>query len=82
MSEILTPERVLEIGQEWTRLLLSNLPPEQLDAYINPDYKRTLLDSGRAAGREEGREEGEVALCNTLEQILQRRLGPVPANGR
>lgn len=74
MNELLTPERVLEIGQEWKRILLSNLPPEELDTYINPEYKHALLNSGR----EEGREEGESALCNTLEQILQRRLGIVP----
>ena len=29
MSESLTPERVLEIEQVWTRLFLSHLPPEQ-----------------------------------------------------
>lgn len=74
MNEILTPERVIEIGQEWKRILLSDLPPEELDAYINPEYKRALLNSGR----QEGREEGKLALCHTLEQILQRRLGAVP----
>ena len=78
MNEILTPERVMEIGQEWKRIFLSNLPPEELDAYVNPDYKRTLLNAGREAGREEGREQGEAALYNTLAQILQRRLGAVP----
>lgn len=66
------------VNPDYKRTLLSNLPPEELDAYINPDYKRTLLTAGREAGREEGREEGEAALCNTLEQILQRRLGAVP----
>jgi len=84
MDEILTPERVLEIGQEWKRILLRNLSPEELDAYVNLDYKRTLLNSGRAAGRaegrEEGREEGEKrGKRETLEQILSRRLGSVPA---
>lgn len=80
MDEILTPERVLEIGQEWKRILLRNLSPEELDAYVNPDYKRTLLNSGHAAGRAEGREEGEKrGKRETLEQILSRRLGSVPA---
>lgn len=26
MSEILTPERVLEMGQEWTQLLIQQTP--------------------------------------------------------
>ena len=76
MSEILTPERVLELGQEWKRLLLSDLPPEELDAYVNPDYKRALLNSGREEGREEGEKLGKL---ETLAHILQHRLGEMPA---
>ena len=76
MNEILTPERVMEIGEEWKQIFLRNLSPEELDAYINPEYKRSLL----TAGREEGREEGESALCKTIEQILQRRFEHVPTD--
>lgn len=72
MSEILTPERVLELGEEWKRLLLSDLPQEELDAYLNPDYKRGLVDSGREEGAKTGKLE-------TLQQILQHRLGAMPA---
>ncbi len=71
MQEILTPERVMAIGEEWMQIFLRNLSPEQLNAYLDPAYKQTLL----SAGREEGREE---ALCRTIEQILQRRLGNLP----
>ena len=75
MQEILTPERVREIGEEWKQIFLRNLSPEELDAYIDPAYKRSLL----TAGREEGREEGEfTALCRTIKQILQRRFGDLP----
>lgn len=71
MQEILTPERVMAIGEEWMQIFLRNLSPEQLNAYLDPAYKQTLL----SAGREEGREE---ALCHTIEQILGRRLGNLP----
>jgi len=75
MNEILTPERVMEIGEEWKQIFLRHLSPEELDAYIDPAYKRSLL----TAGREEGREEGEFnALARTIIQILQRRFGDVP----
>jgi hypothetical protein len=82
MGEILTPERVMAIGEEWKQIFLRNLSPEELDAYLDPAYKQTLLNAGRKAGREEGREEGEVALYRTIEQILERRLGAAPATVR
>ncbi|MEZ4864635.1 MAG: hypothetical protein R3C14_25215 [Caldilineaceae bacterium] len=58
MNKVLTPERVMEIREEWKRIFLKNLSPKDLDAYLNPEYKRALL----TAGREEGREEGRIRL--------------------
>ncbi|MEZ4868019.1 MAG: hypothetical protein R3C14_42215 [Caldilineaceae bacterium] len=74
MEEILTPERVMEIGEEWKRILLRNLSSEELDTYLDPAYKQTLLRAGQA----EGREEGEHTARQMVEQILQRRLGAIP----
>ncbi len=55
----------------WRSCGLYNLSPKQLDAYINPAYKRALVDAGR--------EEGKLEL---IEQILQCRLGEMPATGK
>ncbi len=78
MKEVLTVERVMEMAEERKRILLRNLPPEELDALLDPAYKQSLLQAGQAEGREEGREEGELAMRNTIEQILRQRLGEVP----
>lgn len=70
MNEILTPERVMEIGEEWKRIFLHNLSPEEIDAYINPEYKQNVI--------EQGIEQGEIVMSRTIEQILQRRFGSIP----
>jgi len=67
MSEALTIERVMQIGKESKRLLLRHLSPEELDAYLSPDYKRKL--------QREGIEQG---IYRTLSEILRRRLGAMP----
>jgi hypothetical protein len=64
MNEILTPERVMAIGEEWKRIFLSHVSPEDLDAYLNPEYKDAILKAGK---------------IETIERILQRRLGEIPA---
>lgn len=38
MSEILTPEGVMEIGEAWKKTLLQSMTPEELNAYL-PEYK-------------------------------------------
>ncbi len=52
MSELLTVEQVIEIGKERSRLLLHNLPPEEIDPYINPLYKQQLVEEGIEKGIE------------------------------
>ena len=74
MSEALTIERVMQIGEESKRLLLRHLSPEELDAYINPDYKRKL----QSEGIEQGIEQGKLAMYRTLSEILKHRLGEMP----
>ena len=71
MDEILRPEVVMKIGPECKRFLVSTATREELDAYLNPAYKRMLVLRER--------EKDKWAVCGALEQILQRQLGPVPA---
>ena len=75
MSEALTIERVMQIGKESKRLLLSHLSPEELDAYINPIYRQKLRDEGI----EQGIEQGKRVMYHTLVQVLTHRLGEMPA---
>ncbi len=46
MNEVLTPERVLEIGEEWTRMLIQNLSEEKLNELIAPEYKQGFIEQG------------------------------------
>lgn len=50
MNEILTPERVLEMGEEWTKLLLQNLPADKLNELLTPESKRHLIEQGIEQG--------------------------------
>ena len=82
MNEILTPERVLEIGEEWKRYLLQNLPVDELDAYANPVYRQTLFEEGREEGIEEGIEKGiekgaVSAKQKTFMMILEYKFGEI-----
>ncbi|MEZ4864115.1 MAG: hypothetical protein R3C14_22565 [Caldilineaceae bacterium] len=57
MDEILTPERVLEIGQEWKRILLQHTSPDQLNELLSPEYKQQLINQGIERGIERGTEQ-------------------------
>jgi len=46
MSEILTPERVLELGQEWTQLLIQQTPKANLKAWMPTELKQELIEQG------------------------------------
>lgn len=46
MSEVLTPERVLELGQEWTKLLIQQTPKAKLKAWMPTELKQELIDQG------------------------------------
>lgn len=46
MSEILTPERVLELGQEWKRLLIQQTPNAEMKALLSTELKQELIDQG------------------------------------
>jgi len=51
MSEVLTPERVVEIGKEVKQLLLQNLSAEELDKLIAPSYRQGIFEQGIAQER-------------------------------
>lgn len=53
MSEILTPERVLEIGQEWKRILIQQTPKAELKALLSTELKQELIDQGIEQGIEQ-----------------------------
>lgn len=42
MNEILTPERVMEIGQEWKRIFLNGLVNAALDAATWAEFMAAL----------------------------------------
>ncbi len=67
MSEALTVEQVMKIGETSKRILLEHLSPEELDLYINPEYKQQM--------HEQGIEQG---IQTTIEQLLEKRFGIVP----
>lgn len=46
MSEILTHERVLELGQEWKRLLIQQTPNAEMKALLSTELKQELIDQG------------------------------------
>ena len=64
MSEVLTPERVIEIGKEAGRLLLQNLPAEELDEMIAPSYRQGIFEQGMERGMERGMEQSKDILLN------------------
>ena len=43
MDAVLTPERVLEIGEEWKRILLQHTPADQLNQLLSPEFKQQLI---------------------------------------
>lgn len=46
MDEVLTPERVMEIGREWKRILIQHTPADQLNELLSPEYKQQFIDQG------------------------------------
>ena len=70
MSTLLSPEVVLKLSPEYKRLLLSTITLQELTIYVNPAYKRFLLNQEQ--------EKRKAAVCEVLEQILKRYLGPMP----
>ena len=54
MSEVLTPERVIEIGKEAGQLLLQHLSADELDELIAPSYRRSVFEQGLEQGLEQG----------------------------
>lgn len=50
MDEVLTPERVLEIGQEWKRLLIQHTPKAELKELISTELKQELIEQGIEQG--------------------------------
>lgn len=46
MDEVLTPERVMEIGREWKRILIQHTPVDQLNELLSPEYKQQFIDQG------------------------------------
>ena len=44
MNEVLTPERVLEIGREWKRILLQHATPAELEEMLSPASKQKLTE--------------------------------------
>lgn len=67
MDESLTPERVLEIGREWKRILIQHTPPEEMDTLLPAAYKQHFV------------EQGKRAMIGTLTEILKHRLGAMPS---
>ena len=49
MSEILTPERVMQVGETWKKMLLQSMTVEELDSYL-PTYKQQILEQGLEQG--------------------------------
>lgn len=58
MDEVLTPERVLEIGREWKRILIQHTPADQLDELLSPESKQHFIDQGIEQGIDQGIEQG------------------------
>ena len=75
MSTELTIEQVMEIGETSKRILLSNLSPEELDAYINPAYKQKVHDEGIKQGIEQGKKTKQIEV---IIRLLTHRFGAVP----
>lgn len=57
MDSIFTPERVLEMGEIWKQTLLESLSDDELESYINPTYKKKVLNQGIEQGIEQGVEQ-------------------------
>ena len=64
MSEVLTPERVVEIGKEARRLMFQNLSAEELDKLIAPSYRQGIFEQGVEQGVEQGMEQSKEILHN------------------
>ena len=54
MNEILTPELVLAMGQEWKRLLIQQTSKAELKAWMPAELKQELIDQGIEQGIEQG----------------------------
>jgi hypothetical protein len=54
MNEILTPERVLELGREWKQILIQHATPDELDKMLSPESKQKLTEQGVKQGIEQG----------------------------
>ncbi len=67
MNEELTVEKVIEIGTEYSHILLRNLPVEEIDDYINPAYKKHLLEQGLERGSNQRTR--EIVLAMATRQI-------------
>ena len=52
MNEILTPERVMAVGEAWKRALLTGMTTEELDAYL-PTYKQKILEQGIVSAKQQ-----------------------------
>ncbi|MCE7982748.1 MAG: hypothetical protein DYG89_16310 [Caldilinea sp. CFX5] len=46
MNEILTPERVMEIGEEWKRILIHHTPDAEMKKLLSPELKQELIEQG------------------------------------
>lgn len=44
MNEILTPERVMEIGREWKRILIQHATADELAEMLSPESKQKLTE--------------------------------------
>ena len=44
MNEVLTPERVLEIGREWKRIFIQHATPDELEEMLSPESKQKFIE--------------------------------------
>lgn len=58
MNEILTPERVVEIGREWKRILFQHATADELEEMLSPESKQKLIEEGVKRGVERAFEQG------------------------
>jgi hypothetical protein len=54
MNEVLTPERVVEIGREWKRILFQHATADELNEMLSPESKQKLNERGVQQAFNEG----------------------------
>lgn len=58
MNEILTPERVVEIGREWKRILFQHATADELKEMLSPESKQKLIEQEVERSIEQRLEQG------------------------